>query len=350
MNPAPDLDRLPQLLESCINLCGIAESQLDAMGEQKAAFLTTQLEDSLSQLELILRVCEDEHEDSPRREARQSLLKRLFARDEEDRAKDASEFQPPSFDVSQQGLHGHTATVPMAELLSFLSFSKKTGVLWVDSLEENFLIGMIDGQLRHVNSDHTPEGMRLGEVLVGMGYLTRRQLDRFLDKQRGTIENVTGELLLETGMISDDELQAALEHQTRNLFQRLIGVESAVFRFREGMQVALAFQVDLDVNQLLLDSARVRDEAAWQSQQIADEIAQWENWQDEVQDESAPPAGSENATAQAEDPESSDADEFEDEQDEGDIVVLEGEDRDSNTDSSSDSSSDSEHDDADRAA
>lgn len=273
METDQDRENLSELLDRCVSLCGEAERQLDTLSDSRFAFLTTSVTDALQQLELMLRIVEDEQEDSPQRQARQGLLKRLFQRGNEEETS-GEEFQPPSFDVSQIGLHGNTTTIPITELLSFLAYGSKTGVLWLDSPEENFLVGMVEGQLRHANSDQTPPGLRLGEVLVHLGYLTERQLDRHLgrDSENGTVESVTGEALLESGIISDDELAAALSYQTRCLFQRMINTTNAVFRFREGMEVALAYQVALDINQLLLDHARVQDEAAYaQAQAIAAE-------------------------------------------------------------------------------
>ncbi len=266
METDQDRELLSELLDRCVALCGDAERQLDTLSDSRFAFLTTSVFDTLQQLELLLRIAEDEQEDSPQRQARQGLLKRLFQRGAPEET-DGEEFQPPSFDVSQVGLHGNTSTIPITELLSFLAYGSKTGVLWVDSPEENFLVGLVDGQLRHANSDQTPPGLRLGEVLVHLGFLTERQLGRHLGRN-SQVESVTGEALLESGIISDEELGAALSYQTRCLFQRLISTTNAVFRFGEGMEVALAYQVTLDINQLLLDHARVQDEAAYAQAQV----------------------------------------------------------------------------------
>lgn len=269
MNTDQDREQISELLERCIFLCGEAENQLDNLSSDRCAFLSTSVTEALQQLELMLRIVEDEQEDSPQRQARQGLLKRLFQRGED--GSTGEEFQPPSFDVSKMGLHGNTSTIPITELLSFLAYGSKTGVLWVDSPNENFLVGIVEGQLRHANSDQTPPGLRLGEVLVHLGCLTERQLGRHLGRHSDdtAIESVTGESLLDSGIISDEELGAALSYQTRALFERLTSTSSAVFRFREGMEVSLAYQVELDINQLLLDYARVQDEAAHASAQAA---------------------------------------------------------------------------------
>ena len=44
-------------------------------------------------------------------------------------------------------------------------------------------------------------------------------------------------------------------YQVRQLFFRLANTRNAVFRFRENMEIMLPFQVDLDINQLLIESA-----------------------------------------------------------------------------------------------
>lgn len=278
--PQTDPAALASLVEKCAKLCSNAETAIQNIHDDDGAFLAHNLEGALQQLELILRVIgQDSGEDGSRDSDRQGFLSRLFARETGTNDKDTEPrpAMPPSFDVSKQGLFGNSWTVGLAELLGFLAFGHKTGVLWVDSQTENFIVQLIDGKLVHATSDHTPEGLRLGEILVGLGYLTRRQLERFLVKNEG--ESVSGEELLESGMISDDELQHALTHQVKQLFLRLVRTQKAVFRFSEGMQIELAHTVDLDVNRLLIDSAKEFDEAGSSAQRAAGVLQEWNAWQ-----------------------------------------------------------------------
>ena len=114
-------------------------------------------------------------------------------------------------------------------------------------------------------------------MLVGLGFLTRRQLERFLES-RPEGESVSGEVLLESGMIADDELRQALTCQVRKLFSRLVETDQAVFRFQDGINVQLAYQVDLDINQLLLDSARTTDEVESPALKAASAVHEWNSW------------------------------------------------------------------------
>lgn len=273
-----DTEFLTNLVQKCTQLCTNAQKSIEALDEHDAAFLAHNLEGALQQVELILRVMGQGQEDSSRDSDRQGFLRRLFARDSSaDKDSEPKPAMPPSFDVSKQGLFGNSWTVGLAELLGFLAFGNKTGVLWVDSQSENFIVQLIDGKLVHATSDHTPEGLRLGEILVGLGYLTRRQLERFLTRNEG--QAVSGEELLENGMISDDELEEALQHQVKQLFLRLVQTDNAVFRFSEGMQIELVHTVDLDVNRLLLDSAKDLDEAGSSTQRTANVLQEWNAWQ-----------------------------------------------------------------------
>lgn len=281
MNPAiqPDVDpkSIIELAKRCTRLCEQADNAAGKLSKKREEFLSHSLHDSLQHLELILRILDEEEQSSPARQQKQSFLSRLFKRE----GGAADKFQPPKFDVAHQGFQGNSATVPLAELLSFLTFSGKTGVLWVDTPHENFLLGLVDGHLEHATSDNTPEGLRLGEILVGLGCLTRRQLERFLETHAES-DVVSGVMLLESGMISNEELQTALVYQVQQLFRRVVDSDTAVFRFREGMQIMLAYKVQLDVNQLLLDCARAQDEVVGSTARSHHVREEWNSWQEDL--------------------------------------------------------------------
>lgn len=64
-------------------------------------------------------------------------------------------------------------------------------------------------------------GLRIGEVLIRMGYLTLAQLEEYLKKQKTDIlsymldyeQRKLGEILVDAGVITEDNLQKALLKQ-----------------------------------------------------------------------------------------------------------------------------------------
>ncbi|MEZ6003781.1 MAG: DUF4388 domain-containing protein [Planctomycetota bacterium] len=275
-HPISDPHTLSDLLQRCSATCSRAEDLVPRLGDAAGRFLIENLGDAVRQLELILRVIEDQaKKPEKRKEEAKGLLRRFFTKGVAQ--PDEDQFVAPTFDVSRQGLQGNSWSVSLAELLSFLAFGRKTGVLWVDTPNENFLLGITDGVLMHGSSDCTPEGLRLGEILVGFGCLTRRQLDRFIQLQEGQ-QGSTGEALLESGMITMEELHQALVHQTQQLVYRMVHTTDAIFRFREGFQIDHAHQVRLDITQLLLSSAQHRDETVNPEVRSRAMEQDWNSW------------------------------------------------------------------------
>ena len=110
--------------------------------------------------------------------------------------------------------------------------------------------------------------------------------------------------LMEAYMKYDEELRTVLVHQVQQLFHRLIQTKNAIFRFREGMQVMLAYPVSLNITQLLLESARVHDEATREEPSHAPESPAAE-----AQESDGSESGEQKSASETENPEQADADE-----------------------------------------
>ncbi|MEM8712708.1 MAG: DUF4388 domain-containing protein, partial [Planctomycetota bacterium] len=82
-------------------------------------------------------------------------------------------FSPPEF-------IGSTDALSIPELIGFFQLQRKTGVLTIDARQEQFTLEYLRGELIHARSSSAPDGQRLGEVLVRLGYLTESKLERLL--------------------------------------------------------------------------------------------------------------------------------------------------------------------------
>lgn len=116
---------------------------------------------------------------------------------------------------------GEWTTVAEINHLWRILFSKKSDfVLRVTAPSETVFLRFAEGNLVEATSTHAPAGQRLGEILVGLGMLRREALDQFLSnasEERGRI----GDALVRGGLVTQEQLQAALRHQAATILARL---------------------------------------------------------------------------------------------------------------------------------
>jgi hypothetical protein len=156
-------------------------------------------------------------------------------------------------------LAGHAAVVPISELLGFLSGLRKTGMLWVDTPRESFLLQLQEGAVIYAHGDNPPQGQLLGEILVRNEALERDKLAWALVESTAG-KDVLGGHLVRKGLISQEELTRALAEQVQMIFDRLFSSTDATYQFELDGRLMDSADVRLNVIQLLLESARINDE------------------------------------------------------------------------------------------
>lgn len=158
------------------------------------------------------------------------------------------------------GLHGNTGTIPMTGVIEFLGMHKKSGALKIEAADEDFLIEFESGDIVHVESTNAPKGSRLGDYLVAQG-VDERELERAITKyQRSRL--TVGQIVSRENLVDNEQLRAALRQQMHALVARTLAAGNASFRFEESSGRGAMERVRLNVTQLLLETARVVDEAA----------------------------------------------------------------------------------------
>jgi len=95
------------------------------------------------------------------------------------------------------------------------------------SEEDKYLIDLVDQLARRdrksrsavilsILEEHFERGKRLGEILVDMGFLEPKEVERALAKQaKSGSHKLFGEILLEEGLIPPDAVERALAVQAR---------------------------------------------------------------------------------------------------------------------------------------
>jgi hypothetical protein len=153
---------------------------------------------------------------------------------------------------------GHCAAISVPDLLSFLQVHEKSGVLRVVSRDEIFTLEIDHGVLVHASSDNPPGHLLLGEILVARGYADRELIARYLQRLPEGMR--LGEALELAGEIERRQLLEALQHQAQELCNRLCALDDARFSFVACGPPKRDGRLRLNINGLLIESARVRDE------------------------------------------------------------------------------------------
>ena len=155
-------------------------------------------------------------------------------------------------------ISGNLRTMPFADLLQWVSQSRKTGTLAVEGPPFNKKVYFRDGLAVAVASDNPKE--YLGYYLVGWGYVSEPELHELLQMQErhGTM---LGELLVIVGRLTREELLYVLQVKTEESIYELFLRDQGDFRFLENILPAKKFQpLGLPLDMISLEGVRRRDE------------------------------------------------------------------------------------------
>ncbi len=157
-------------------------------------------------------------------------------------------------------LAGDLATFPPADLLNFLHNGRRDGVLLARSGGTERAVALIEGNVAWACSASPAE--RLGEVACRMGLADRARVHDLLKSQReaAAVRRI-GQLLVQSGSMTEEDLPRAMRHQVIEIFLGLLVAQSGAFLFLRGCDRArLPNDFALDTEALLLDGLRRLDE------------------------------------------------------------------------------------------
>lgn len=217
-------------------------------------FLYGQLDDVLRKLAPQLRQLGQEE----RVKEEKGVFSRLFSGGKKPRAS-----QPVS--EARYDLEGNARTIPVTELVNFLSHSGKSGLLWVTAPSETFVLEFARGNLVHATTNNPPEPFRLGAILVREELVTKAELEAAIAHARAA-DDLLGSFLVRGGKIQHAQLQRVLTIQVQEMFHRLMDADNAYYRFQDGAQLLRSQGLEVNITSLLLESARKKDELRQEEQ------------------------------------------------------------------------------------
>ncbi len=158
-------------------------------------------------------------------------------------------------------LRGTLRDFSLGEILQLISFQQKTGVLSVEGEEDTVSVSFLDGKVVAADSLKRRFENRLGNLLVRAGKLTAPVLAEVLDEQKRLGQRV-GSVLINRGLVTPVDLQAALRTQILNLIYRLFRWSDGRYYFSQ--EKTVEYEVDhftpVATENILMEAARMSDE------------------------------------------------------------------------------------------
>jgi DNA-binding response OmpR family regulator len=180
-------------------------------------------------------------------------------------------------------LAGDIAIIPIGAVLQLLQIENQTGVLSVTSGPSEASMALRNGLIDLVQARGAGQEFRLGRYFVETGVLAREDIDRILqDSLAQSGENgatdrnfsrreettgmrnvrVLGEVLVDSGKISPEQLREALARQSSELIYEVLRWQKGRFEFRRSPLPPLATQakLGLPVASVVMEGFRRVDE------------------------------------------------------------------------------------------
>lgn len=153
---------------------------------------------------------------------------------------------------------GNLKTMQLAELLQWLSQSKKTGTLVIDDGRIAKQIFFRSGRI--ISSASTDPKEHLGHFLVSQGLISERELAKAMDMQERS-KMLLGKILVTIGAIEEAALHRLLRRKAEESIYDLFTWEEGDFRFLdEELPTSTMIPLDLDTTGLTLEGVQRLDE------------------------------------------------------------------------------------------
>ncbi len=156
-------------------------------------------------------------------------------------------------------IRGNLKEASLPDVLQLLAMGKKTGCLSITHRASFGYIYFDKGRICYASVVNRRD--RLGDMLVKSGDITQEQLDAALDAQAKRLDTPVGKILVEQGTVTADQLRAAVDVQIREAVYFLFTWHQGTFNFEadvapEGQD----YVVSITPESLLLEGARRVDE------------------------------------------------------------------------------------------
>lgn len=167
---------------------------------------------------------------------------------------------PGQTDLSEV-LAGDLAVISIAEVLQMLELQQQSGNLTVFTGKSSVSLYIVDGHIAFASQQGLRDEFLIGRKLCQMGAVTREQLLRTLERQRGT-GRLIGELLVARTFAQPEQIRQALTQQSSELLYEVVRWQKGRFKFMSGETCPAAEQAALRLapGALMMEAFRRVDE------------------------------------------------------------------------------------------
>jgi hypothetical protein len=158
-------------------------------------------------------------------------------------------------------LEGTLKDFSLADIFQLIGLQRKTGVLTLRANDDTVTVTFLDGKVVGADSlNHRLEN-RLGHVLIRSELLTQDQLNRALEIQKETLQRL-GFILVHYGITSVDALKQALQLQIMQIIFRLFRWKDGDYHFSQETTIEYDrdYVVPVSAESILMEGARMIDE------------------------------------------------------------------------------------------
>lgn len=158
-------------------------------------------------------------------------------------------------------LEGTLKDFSLADIFQLIGLQRKTGVLTLRSNDDTVTVTFLDGKVVGADSlSHRLEN-RLGHVLIRSELLTQDQLNRALEIQKETLQRL-GFILVHYGIISVEALKQAIQAQILQIIFRLFRWKDGDYHFSQETTIEYDrdYVVPVSAESILMEGARMIDE------------------------------------------------------------------------------------------
>jgi hypothetical protein len=166
-------------------------------------------------------------------------------------------------------LAGRLDEIELAEILHFLALNNRTGKVTLSRRDAHGVVVVRLGRIVYAASSSIREAF--GSILVCRGLVSAEALAAALERQHQLADGrKLGDLLVEKGALTADQLQEALRQQVGLVVQELCRWRSGYFRF-EVMPVASAGDIGVDAEELVVPAGVATDQVLLEAMTRMDE-------------------------------------------------------------------------------